>query len=327
MPEKHRLPHPKVSPKALIALASIIVLLSALALFFFLSPKAEVFQSIVIFRSDDIQPWFAFDRLVEVNNIFIEETVPVTLGVIPYIENHTLDEDLTLVDHIKNLKRTHPNLFEIALHGYNHQLLTDFYGGSEFGDLDYPAQYGRILLGKESLKDTLNVDPVTFVPPFDTYDNNTALALKELGFKTVSGGAWFTEEYYNRTNPFTMQEILHIPASQAFVENWKNQTFHTLDFLKNRFDDFYEKHLVYIQTIHYFTFTTQEKLDQLGAFIEFIKNHEKVKFMTLRTFTEAYLDGKIEKTPEGWKVTPLLNFSAPPDATSAIPARAQHKHI
>ena len=294
-----------MNSKALIAVVCITVLIAASAIFLFLLPKAELFQSIVIFRDDDIQPWFAFDRLVEVNNIFTEEAVPVTLSVIPFIGNHTLAQDPTLSDYLKNLTRTHPNLFEIAMQGYSHQLLSDFYGGSEFGSLEYPNQYGRIYLGKKSLKETLNVDPVTFIPPFDTYDNNTALALEELGFKAVSGGAWFTEAYYNRTNPFIMQEILHVPASQAFIKNWENHTFHTLDFLKTRFDDFYEKRLIYIQTIHFFTFTSQEKLDQLEAFIDFIKNHEKVKFMTLRSFAEAYLDGKIEKTAEGWKVSPL----------------------
>lgn len=292
-----------MSSKALIAVVCITVLLVAFAILLLLFPKAEVFQSIVIFRDDDIQPWFAFDHLVEVNNIFTEEAVPVTLGVIPFAGNHTLTEDPTLVDYLKNLKTIHPNFFEIALHGYNHQLLSDFYGGSEFGDLEYPTQLGRIYLGKELLKETLDVDPVTFIPPFDTYDNNTARALKELDLKVVSGGAWFTELYYNRTNPFIMQEVLHVPASQAFIKNWKNHTFYTLNFLKTRFDEFYEKRLIYLQTIHFFTFTSQEKLDQLEAFINFIKNHEKVKFMTIRGFAEAYLGGKIQKTAEGWRVS------------------------
>ncbi len=266
-------------------------------------PKTEVFQSIVIFRNDDIQPCFAFDRLVNVNNIFIKEAVPVTVSVIPFIGNHTLDEDPTLVDYLKNLKRTHPNLFEITLHGYDHQMLSDFYGGSEFGGVEYPNQHGRITLGKKALKETLNVDPVTFIPPFGTYDNNTVLALKELGFEAVSGWAQFTKEYYNKTDPFITEGIFHVPESQSFVMNWQNHTFYTLDYLKNRFDDYYEKRLIYVQSIHYFTFTNQEKLDELKDFIGFIKDHDKVKFMTLRSFAEAYLNGKIERTAEGWKVT------------------------
>ena len=293
-----------VSPKASIAIVCIIVSSVAITISLLSSPRVEVFQSIVIFRNDDIQPCFAFDRLMQVNNIFTEEAVPVTLSIIPFIGNHTLDEDPTLADYLKNLKGTHPNLFEIALHGYDHQMLSDFYGGSEFGGVEYPTQHTRINLGKASLKETLNADPVTFIPPFGTYDNNTVLALKELGFGVVSGGAEFTKEYYDRTNPFITQEILHVPESQPFIMEWKNHTFYTLDFLKNRFDDYYESGLIYVQTIHYFTFTNQEKLDQLKDFIAFIKNHEKVKFMTLRSFAEAYLDGKIEKTAEGWKVYP-----------------------
>jgi len=242
--------------------------------------------------------------LVDVNGILIEEAVPVTLSVIPFIGNHTLDEDPSLVVYLKNLKRTHPNLFEIALHGYDHQMLSDFYGGSEFGGVEYPNQYGRIVLGKKALKKTLDVDPVTFIPPFGTYDNNTVLALKELGFKAVSGGARFTKVYYNKTDPFITEGIFHVPESQSFVMNWQNHIFYTLDFLKTRFDEYYESGSIYVQTIHYFTFTSQEKLDQLKDFIDFMKDHEKLRFMTLRDFTEAYLDGKIEKTAEGWRVSP-----------------------
>ena len=292
-----------MSQKALIAAVCIGVLLVASGIFLLL-PKTEVFQSIVIFRNDDIQPCFAFDRFVKVNDIFLEEGIPVTLSVIPFISNHTLDEDPTLVDYLKDLKGTHPNLFEIALHGYDHQMLSDFYGGSEFGGVEYPNQYGRIILGKKSLKTTLNVDPVTFIPPFGTYDNNTVLALKELGFRAVSGGARFTKVYYNKTNPFVTQEILHVPESHVFIKNWQNHTFYTLDFLKTRFDEYYERGSIYVQTIHYFTFTSQEKLDQLKDFIDFVKNHDRLKFMTLRGFTQAYLDGKIEKTAEGWRVSP-----------------------
>lgn len=148
--------------------------------------------------------------------------------------------------------------------------------------------------------EVLDVDPVTFIPPFDTYDNNTVLALRELGFKTVSGGIGFTEEYYNRTAPFIMHEIVHIPETQAFVMNWEDHTFYNLTLLKKRFQNFYEKRLIYVQMTHYFTFTGREKLDQLNDFLDFIKNHDSVKFMTLGKFGEAYLEGRIKKTAEGW---------------------------
>ena len=293
-----------MSPKAVIAIICIIISSAAITASLLLAPKVETYQTIVIFRSDDIQPCFAFDRLVQVNNIFIDEAVPVTLSIIPFIGNHTLDDDPTLVEYLKNLKSTRPTLVEFALHGYDHQMLSDFYGGSEFGGIEYPTQYARITLGQESLTETLDTDPVTFIPPFGTYDNNTILALKALDFQTVSGWGQFTKEYYNRTGPFITQEILHVPESQSFVKSWHNHTFYTLEFLKNRFDDYYEKGLIYVQTIHYFTFTDQEQLDQLRAFIEFIKDHKDVEFMTLRRFAEGYLDGKIEKTTEGWKVYP-----------------------
>ena len=277
-----------------------LIIISIFPIFLIQIPsEPKTFQTIVIFRDDDIHSMEL--SLVKVNNVFIDEKVPVTLGVIPFLKNHSLTEDILLIYYLKFLKVLYPNLFEIALHGYTHQSLSSFHVRSEFKGLDYESQYKRIYLGKKILKEALNIEPVTFIPPFNTYDNNTVLALKNLGFKVISGGGFFTKFYYGKNQPFTMNGLVHIPDSQFFVKDWKNLSFYSLDFLKKRFESFYKKKLVYVQTIHYWAFDTEEKLNMLRSFIRFIKNHEKVKFMTLKSFGEAYLENRIKKTVNGWE--------------------------
>ncbi|RJX15898.1 DUF2334 domain-containing protein [Candidatus Bathyarchaeota archaeon] len=217
-----------------------LIIISIFPIFLIQIPsEPKTFQTIVIFRDDDIHSMEL--SLVKVNNVFIDEKVPVTLGVIPFLKNRSLTEDILLIYYLKFLKVLYPNLFEIALHGYTHQSLSGFHVRSEFKGLDYESQYKRIYLGKKILREALNIEPVTFIPPFNTYDNNTVLALKNLGFKVISGGGVFTKFYYGKNQPFTMNGLVHIPDSQFFVKNWKNLSFYSLDFLKKGLKVFIRK--------------------------------------------------------------------------------------
>jgi len=43
------------------------------------------YETIAVFRNDDIQPWYKTNTRRAVDRVFIEEDVPVTLGVIPAV--------------------------------------------------------------------------------------------------------------------------------------------------------------------------------------------------------------------------------------------------
>jgi hypothetical protein len=82
-------------------------------------------------------------------------------------------------------------VLEIALHGYAHKMN----GISEFAGLSYEDQLQKIQKGKESLETGLRLSiPVSvFVPPWNSYDDNTLRALEATHFHCLSasvlGGA------------------------------------------------------------------------------------------------------------------------------------------
>jgi peptidoglycan/xylan/chitin deacetylase (PgdA/CDA1 family) len=265
-------------------------------------PTWNTYDSIVVFRNDDIQPDYRTEAMKAVNRIFIEEGVPVTHGVIPAVENNALTESGDVCSYLRGLERNHPRLFEFALHGYTHERLTEFYGGSEFGSLPYERQLKRIENGREILTDCLGHGTTTFIPPLDTYDSRTVRALDELGFTVVSGGHWFTKQYYGETGVFMEGGLVHAPNSKMFVENWTTGEFYSRSELRRSFDRALENHSIYVQSLHYTTFTTEERRERLRSLIEYMKSSGDLKFTTLGRLGDGLREGTIRRTDDGWKV-------------------------
>lgn len=115
-------------------------------------PNWEEYDSIVIFRNDDIQPWYNTEEMQAVDDVFIEEEVPVTLGIIPNPGGELpLTDDEATCEYLGSLEADHPGQFEMALHGYTHEEKTDFYNGSEFGGVPYETQAEWLASGEELL--------------------------------------------------------------------------------------------------------------------------------------------------------------------------------
>lgn len=265
----------------------------------------EEYQSIVIFRNDDVQPYYRTEEMKAVDRVFIEENVSVTAGAIPSPGNMTLSSDMEICQYWRQQRQQHPEVFEYALHGYNHKPITEFQGGSEFGNVSAERQREMIKNGSRIMENCLGTKPDVFIPPRETYDNTTAEILANQGYTAVSGGDWFTKTYYNRTDLFRSQGILHVPSDGAdggFLKNWSSGEFYSQKTLESRFDRAYENGSVYVQMIHYQYFTGQDKLNTLRGLIEHMKSKEDVTFMTLGEFATKYADGEIERTEDGWRV-------------------------
>lgn len=289
-------------------------------------PGWETYDSIVIFRNDDIQPWYETETMRSVDRVFIEEDVPVTLGVIPNPGGDLpLTDDEATCEYLGSLQSNHPGQFEMALHGYTHQSETGFYDGSEFGGLPLDEQSERLIEGDRILGECVEPSQ-TFVPPMNTYDDETVRAVEESGYTTISGGTWFTDQYYDRdgagneTAYFETGEVRHVPETQAF-EDWNaydgsgEVPFHETETLTDAFDETHEENGVFVQMIHYQYFTTEERLEQLRTLIGHMKSTDDVGFMTLGQFSDGLENGAIERTDEGWRVLePIENTSgeAPP---------------
>src|ERR1035437_4870757 len=101
--------------------------------------------------------------------------IPVVLAVIPC----DAKEDLVLEKNYPFLKTLKEGVkkvtIEIGLHGLNHSNMTPY---GEFKGLSYEVQYRRIKKGKGLLDSIFNQSFVTFIPPFNSHDENTSKALK-----------------------------------------------------------------------------------------------------------------------------------------------------
>ncbi|MFC6905911.1 DUF2334 domain-containing protein [Halalkalicoccus tibetensis] len=285
----------------------------------------EEYESIVIFRNDDIQPWYSTEEMRAVDGVFIDEEVPVTLGIIPNPGGDLpITDDEDTCEYLGSLEADHPGQFEMSLHGYTHEEKTDFYGGSEFGGVPYETQAEWLAEGEELLGQCVESPSKTFVPPMNTYDENTAELLAEEEYTVVSGGDWFTDGYYDVDEDeyyFEAGGMLHVPENQAF-EDWGaydgtgEVPFEDTETLTGAFDETHADNGVHVQMIHYQYFTSEERLDQLRDLIQHMKATDDVGFMTLEQLSKGLENGTVERTDDGWRVLePIEHTSAEDEET------------
>ncbi|MCU4925995.1 DUF2334 domain-containing protein [Halobacteria archaeon AArc-dxtr1] len=278
----------------------------------------ETYDSIVIFRNDDIQAWYNQDELREVNDIFIDADVPVTLGIIPNTNGEApITDDPDVCSYLRSLEADYPGQFEMALHGYTHEPVTDFYNGSEFGDLPYQEQRERLTDGEALLGDCVTAPSSTFIPPMNTYDETTTEVLDEANYTTVSGGSWFTDQYYepNESSHFEAGGLHHVSETQAF-EDWtayeelvdnENESetyvpFEPLETLTDSFDAAHDRNGVHVFMFHYQYFTTDDRLELLESVIQHVTSEDDAGILTIEQFALGLETGVVEKTDDGWRV-------------------------
>lgn len=206
----------------------------------------------IIFRLDDVS---AIDssRIYELNKIleyFLKEKIGLIFGVVPEIsvnirnekENkvHKIEEAKGIVglisDHVKNSKAV------IALHGLTHQK-NSYQINSEFCGLSLFEQEQKIMRGKKILENEFLREIKLFIPPWNTFDQNTVLALNKSGIKYLSAGAKINQEILLNEvkilpSVLSMVELIKIiekfgvNSLCGFTENAENiiVTFHQYDF-------------------------------------------------------------------------------------------------
>ena len=264
---------------------------------------ADTYRSVVVFRNDDLQPRHRAETRRAVTRIFVEEEVPVTLSVIPRADGENVSADGQFCRHLRDLKTHHPGLFEVALHGWNHRQETDFYGASEFGGVPYERQRAWMAGGRAVLANCTGAAPRTFVPPFNTYDDNTTRVAGETGIRAVSGGGWFTASRHNLSRPFRTGRVHHVPGTSEFVGNWTTLEHRSTAALKAHFDRSYAAGAVHVQVLHYQTFDEGARREQLRELIRYMKDRDVV-FLTIGEFEEARREGRLRRTDDGWRYRP-----------------------
>ena len=151
-------------------------------------------QTAYIFRWDDVSPHQDKRKFQSLVDLFIKYGVPAVLGVVPRNTDKEIMFDGMPEPEFADQLRTLANSgWEIAQHGYQHLKHTENGGilglnaASEFAGRDYADQLADIETGRRILRD-YGFDPVTFIPPWHSYDKLTLQALAAAGFGILSDG-------------------------------------------------------------------------------------------------------------------------------------------
>jgi peptidoglycan/xylan/chitin deacetylase (PgdA/CDA1 family) len=150
---------------------------------------------IVVFRNDDIQEFSGSATERRFLQLFVENRIPQTYALVPFKKDLEKQEDLLSLLKDQQAK----GLAEIALHGYAH----DNHTGkrrSEFIGRPFEEQLERIHSGKAHLERIFQHEIVTFIPPFNSYDQQTLKACAQSGIKVFSSSHFFPVP-----NPYPLQ--------------------------------------------------------------------------------------------------------------------------
>jgi len=222
----------------------------------------------VAFRLDDVQDRFLDTVQMAVIKKFQDKNASLTIGVI----GHSFGHDLKLVDYIKSLVHKSNPILEIASHTWSHPDMTN---------LNRDAQFQQINETSVALKQILGVLPVTFIPPYNHFNNDTLSILQAYGITHLSSHTHFEEptpfvksnfyEFYAQTQTAAVEapgasqwkivvadkvfQDIHnaVPAYGYAVVNMHPYEFAKLDFGK------------------YTNVVNQTQLDQLGFIIDKVK--------------------------------------------------------
>jgi peptidoglycan/xylan/chitin deacetylase (PgdA/CDA1 family) len=160
-------------------------------------PASATRRITVIFRFDDYAR-SSSDIGAELLKVFQEHNIPSTYGVMPFVSDTFTDDpancaaiDTETAGKLNDAVRA--GLVEVALHGFAHRTNPTVPASpgseSEFRGLGYASQLRMLSAGKSLLESLYHVGVTTFIPPWNSYDENTLRALADVGFRVISSSA------------------------------------------------------------------------------------------------------------------------------------------
>ncbi|MFW6108227.1 MAG: DUF2334 domain-containing protein [bacterium] len=150
-------------------------------------------KTTVVFRYDDYHASFGEETAAQdaterrFLDAFADRGVPLTLGVVPdYAGRRPLDDDPAKLEALRDAVAA--GRAEAALHGLTHTSLTpEGERDSEFAGQPAARQAERVAAGKSRLEAWLGKGAVvSFIPPWNTFDEATLGALDAAGFVALS---------------------------------------------------------------------------------------------------------------------------------------------
>lgn len=172
----------------------------------------------IVFRMDDIQGFYLSDIQMKVMDVFQKKNASLSIGVIGY----DLPSDTKLVSYLKDkLKPGHAPL-EMANHGWKHE---------DFSTLSLSQQVLLLNKTNQELYKIFGKKISVFITPYNTYDNDTITALKQLKMNAISSGIWQEDKFVTNKGKLVTNKdslgIYHVPSMTDFQVDIGNESYWT----------------------------------------------------------------------------------------------------
>ena len=148
----------------------------------------------VAFRLDDVQDYFITDVQMALIEKFQQNDVDLTIGIIA----NNIGHDMDMTEFLSNISDK-PGI-EFANHGWDNEPITQF---------DTVGQEMLLLKSNNKIANLFGVKPTVFIPPQNSYDDETVAAMTSLGFTHLSSELDFTTPPF----PLSGQTLYHFPET------------------------------------------------------------------------------------------------------------------
>jgi peptidoglycan/xylan/chitin deacetylase (PgdA/CDA1 family) len=157
---------------------------------------------------DDIQDYWITKAQIAVMNLFISYNQSISLGLIM----HEFGNDSRIVKKVSEGEKK--GLFDLAIHGWDHV---------EYSKLNETQQKISMYKANEKMNHLFGIRSRIFIPPDQDFNNNTLLAMKDMGFKVISSDTYFDQEPHfvsnGSSNPISdSYGIYHLPSTIGFKD-------------------------------------------------------------------------------------------------------------
>ena len=153
----------------------------------------------IIFRADDIQDYWLQKPQSALLNLFIKQKVPLSVGMVM----NNFGNDRTMLNMVR-AGGNYLSLFEYDIHGWDHVNYTSVTAEKQEETLSKAQSKMDSILGRQAK---------VFFPPFNTFENNTLIAMRNNGFEIISSSKIDASPYAPSRDKFG---IVHMPQSTSF---------------------------------------------------------------------------------------------------------------
>ncbi|MFB5630596.1 MAG: polysaccharide deacetylase family protein [Nitrosopumilaceae archaeon] len=160
----------------------------------------------VAFRFDDVQDHWLNDVQIGVLDVFKSKNLPVTVGII----GDRIGNDEKIISYINSSMSN--GSIEIANHGWQHE---------DFTTHDKKQQNFLIQKTNKKIQDLFGILPSVFIPPFNSYNENTTQVMLENGITHYSSEFDFSTPPY----PLVNAELYNFPEGAVTGELTPNKDF------------------------------------------------------------------------------------------------------